>query len=52
MKIDTFLIEVIAKRRNESKIKGVFELFHFYRNSEELVENIEAIAATMRKGII
>ncbi|CAD8184219.1 unnamed protein product [Paramecium octaurelia] len=52
LKIDDYMLNVISKKKNEQRIKGVFEIYLYSKNIDDFVESIKSILRLLRQQMI
>ncbi|CAK91383.1 unnamed protein product (macronuclear) [Paramecium tetraurelia] len=52
LKIDDYMLNEISKKKNEQRIKGVFEIYLYSKNIDDFVESIKSILRLLRQQMI
>ncbi|CAD8178230.1 unnamed protein product [Paramecium pentaurelia] len=52
LKIDDYMFELLSKKKNEQRIKGVFEIYLYSKNVEDFVESIKSILRLLQQQLI
>ncbi|CAD8105229.1 unnamed protein product [Paramecium sonneborni] len=52
LKIDDYMLGLICKKKNEQRIKGVFEIYLYSKNVEDFIESIKSIQKLLQQQLI
>ncbi|CAD8180734.1 unnamed protein product [Paramecium octaurelia] len=52
LKIDDYMLGLLNKKKNEQRIKGVFEIYLYSKNVEDFVESIKSIQKLLQQQMI